>query len=114
MNTILVTGGLGYIGSHCSLELLKQGHNILIIDSLINSSIEVKSKIELLLNKKKIKKKGLLFFRKGDLRNKEWLKRTFEEFKVWNNKFVKFPAICIYRFFRFKYELVPVIFSKLL
>jgi len=86
LNTILVTGGLGYIGSHCSLELLKQGHNILIIDSLINSSIEVKSKIELLLNKKKIKKKGLLFFRKGDLRNKEWLKRTFEEFKVSNNK----------------------------
>ena len=86
MNTILVTGGLGYIGSHCSLELLKQGQNILIIDSLINSSIEVKSKIELLLNKKKIKKKGLLFFRKGDLRNKEWLKRTFEEFKVSDNK----------------------------
>ena len=40
----------------------------------------------MLLNKKKIKKKGLLFFRKGDLRNKEWLKRTFEEFKVSDNK----------------------------
>ena len=86
MNTILVTGGLGYIGSHCCLTLLKQGQNILIIDSLINSSIEVKSKIELILNKKDSKKKGLLFFRKVDLRDKKWLKGIFEEFKVSDNK----------------------------
>ena len=86
MNTILVTGGLGYIGSHCCLNLLKQGQNILIIDSLINSSIEVKSKIEFLLSKKNIKKKGLLFFREGDLRDKKWLKKIFEEFKSADNK----------------------------
>ena len=38
---ILVTGGLGFIGSHVSLLLLEQGHNVFIIDSLINSSKNV-------------------------------------------------------------------------
>lgn len=34
---ILVTGGLGYIGSHTSLELLKAGHNVVVVDDLSNS-----------------------------------------------------------------------------
>ena len=34
---ILVTGGLGFIGSHTSLELLKCGYNVLIVDNLSNS-----------------------------------------------------------------------------
>ncbi|KAL4937832.1 hypothetical protein BDV06DRAFT_66675 [Aspergillus oleicola] len=34
---VLVTGGLGFIGSHTSLELLKAGYNIIIIDNLTNS-----------------------------------------------------------------------------
>lgn len=36
-NFILVTGGLGYIGSHTSLELLKAGYNVVVIDNLSNS-----------------------------------------------------------------------------
>ena len=32
--TILVTGGAGYIGSHCALALLEQGNDIIIFDSL--------------------------------------------------------------------------------
>ena len=44
---ILVTGGIGYIGSHTVIELLKDKNNsIIIIDNLINSRIEVKSVIE--------------------------------------------------------------------
>ena len=31
---VLVTGGLGYIGSHTTLELLKEGYNTIIIDNL--------------------------------------------------------------------------------
>ena len=38
---ILVTGGLGYIGSHTSVELIQQGFEIIIVDDLSNSSIEV-------------------------------------------------------------------------
>ena len=38
---ILVTGGLGYMSSHTSVELIQQGFEIIIVDDLSNSSIEV-------------------------------------------------------------------------
>ncbi|SHG65528.1 UDP-glucose 4-epimerase [Winogradskyella jejuensis] len=38
---VLVTGGLGYIGSHTVVELQQEGHEVVIIDNLSNSSIEV-------------------------------------------------------------------------
>ena len=38
MYSILVTGGTGFIGSHTCVELLRKGHNVCIVDSLINSS----------------------------------------------------------------------------
>jgi UDP-glucose 4-epimerase len=41
MSKILVTGGLGYIGSHTVVELHKYGHQIIIIDDLSNSSLKV-------------------------------------------------------------------------
>jgi len=44
--TLLVTGGLGYIGSHVCVELLERGHELIILDSLVNSKIEVLSRIE--------------------------------------------------------------------
>ncbi|KAL4874593.1 hypothetical protein BJY04DRAFT_225841 [Aspergillus karnatakaensis] len=42
---ILVTGGLGFIGSHTSLELLKAGYNIIIVDNLSNSYEDVFNRI---------------------------------------------------------------------
>ena len=38
---VLVTGGLGYIGSHTSVLLLEKGYNLVIVDDLSNSNIEV-------------------------------------------------------------------------
>ncbi len=38
--TILVTGGAGYIGSHTCVELIKNGHSVIIADNLINSKVE--------------------------------------------------------------------------
>ena len=35
---ILVTGGLGYVGSHCVLQILQAGHHVVIIDNLSNAS----------------------------------------------------------------------------
>ena len=43
---ILVTGGTGYIGSHTSVELINAGYDIVIIDNLSNSNIEVLDGIE--------------------------------------------------------------------
>ena len=43
---ILVTGGLGYIGSHTVIELLNNNHSVIIADNLINSKIETIDKIK--------------------------------------------------------------------
>jgi len=45
MKKVLVTGGLGFIGSHTVVELQNEGFEVLIIDNLSNSSIEVLEKI---------------------------------------------------------------------
>ena len=37
MQTILATGGLGFIGSHTCLLLLSKGYELIVVDSLINS-----------------------------------------------------------------------------
>lgn len=42
---ILVTGGLGFIGSHTVIELIKNKHEVIIDDNLINSKIEVLAKL---------------------------------------------------------------------
>jgi len=46
MKRILVTGGLGYIGSHTVVELISQGYEVLIADNLSNSRAEVLDGIE--------------------------------------------------------------------
>jgi len=52
MKNILVTGGLGFIGSHTVVELQNEGFEVLIIDNLSNSTIEVLDKITSITNKK--------------------------------------------------------------
>jgi len=53
---ILVTGGAGYIGSHCCVELLEAGHQIVCIDNLCNASIDPIENIQ------KITKQTLTFY----------------------------------------------------
>ena len=48
---ILVTGGAGYIGSHTVLELLKAGHDVVVVDNLCNSSEESLKRVEKLAGK---------------------------------------------------------------
>lgn len=43
---IIVTGGMGYIGSHCVVELIEQGYEPIIIDDLSNSDIKILNGIE--------------------------------------------------------------------
>ena len=49
---ILVTGGAGYIGSHTSIVLLEQGHDVVIVDSLCNSKRVAVDRVEELSGKK--------------------------------------------------------------
>ena len=41
MKTVLVSGGLGFIGSHTVVELLNNNYNVIIIDNLVNSSFDI-------------------------------------------------------------------------
>ena len=69
---ILVTGGTGYIGSHTSIELLKSGYEIIIVDNFCNSKPEVLNRIEELSGKKPK-------FYEVDLLDKVGLRKVFEE-----------------------------------
>ena len=44
--TILVTGGTGFIGSHTTVELINAGYDVVIIDNLSNSNADVVDGIE--------------------------------------------------------------------
>ena len=46
MAKILVTGGTGYIGSHTAVELINKGYEVVIVDNLSNSNIDVLNGIE--------------------------------------------------------------------
>ena len=70
--SVLVTGGMGYIGSHTTVELLKAGKDVIIIDNLCNSSIVVKDRI------KEITGKDVKFYN-IDLADKEAVEKVFEE-----------------------------------
>jgi len=46
MEKVLVTGGLGYIGSHTTVALIEAGFDVVVVDSLANSSVEVLDRIQ--------------------------------------------------------------------
>ena len=49
--SILVTGGLGYIGSHTVIELLNKGYNPIVVDNLSNAKIEMVDQIKKITGK---------------------------------------------------------------
>ena len=72
---ILVTGGTGYIGSHTCVELLDADYEVVVIDNLSNSKIDVVDKI------KKITNKDFKFY-KGDCCDYNILDKIFSENKI--------------------------------
>ena len=69
---VLLNGGAGYIGSHIAVELLKVGHNVIVVDSFINSCSEVINRI------KKISCKDIKLY-VLDIKEKGLLRRVYGE-----------------------------------
>lgn len=74
MKTILVSGGLGFIGSHTVIELLNSGFNVIIVDNLVNSSIDIFQKI---IDITHINDKTILKYYNFDIRNRQYLNNLF-------------------------------------
>jgi UDP-glucose 4-epimerase len=73
MKKVLVTGGLGFIGSHTVVELHNAGYEAIIIDNLSNSSIEVLDGIARIIGKKPV-------FENLDLRDKSAVQGFFSKY----------------------------------
>ena len=71
---ILVTGGLGYIGSHTVIKLIENGFNPIIVDNLSNSSLWILDNIENITNTR-------IKFYNIDCRSKE-MKTVFEQNEI--------------------------------
>lgn len=74
-NTILVTGGAGYIGSHTCVELLSQDYNVIVVDNLCNSHAESLERV------KRITGKSVQFY-KANICDEEAMDKIFSENKI--------------------------------
>ena len=75
MSKVLLCGGAGYIGSHTAVELLENGHEIVVVDDLSNSSEESLERV------KKITGKDFPFY-EADVCDKAALDKIFDENKI--------------------------------
>ena len=73
MNQILITGGLGYIGSHTVVELIQAGYDPILVDNLSESPIEVKDRIEKIVGRE-------ITFRQVELCDRAAVDSVFKEF----------------------------------
>lgn len=73
--TILVTGGLGYIGSHTVVELLNNNFDVVIVDDLSNTEKFILDNIEKITGKRPV-------FYPFDLKRKELLNQVFDAHKI--------------------------------
>ncbi|XP_058086022.1 bifunctional UDP-glucose 4-epimerase and UDP-xylose 4-epimerase 1-like [Magnolia sinica] len=74
--SILVTGGAGFIGTHTVLQLLNEGFKVSIIDNLDNSVEEAVDRVRDLAGRDGSRN---LIFHVGDLRNKDDLEKVFSQ-----------------------------------
>lgn len=72
---ILLTGGAGYIGSHTAVELYNAGHEVVIVDNLVNSKEEVIKRIDEISGKQTP-------FIKADVRDHAAMDAVFKSYKI--------------------------------
>lgn len=73
---VLVTGGMGYIGSHTVLELIAAGYDVIIADNLCNSKPEVLNRL------KELSGKSDIAFIKAELCNEDEVEKIFSQNKI--------------------------------
>lgn len=81
---ILITGGVGYIGSHTLIELNKSGYEFLVYDNLSNSNIEAIKRVEKIINK-------TIKFIEGDIRDSKKLDEVFSTYNI--NSVIHFAGL---------------------
>lgn len=74
-NQVLVTGGLGYIGSHTCVQMIQQGMQPIILDNLHNANLEVLNRIEAITGTKPV-------FYQGDVRDSQILDTIFANHQI--------------------------------
>ncbi|MBW8899517.1 MAG: SDR family NAD(P)-dependent oxidoreductase, partial [Massilia sp.] len=72
---ILVTGGMGYIGSHTVVELQNAGHDVVVYDNLYNAVRSVQDRVQ------KITGKPFVFV-EGDIRDRAGMEAVFSAHKI--------------------------------
>ena len=72
---ILVTGGLGYIGSHTVVSLLEKGYDVLVVDDLSNSTVDVLDGIETASGIRPV-------FEKLDLQDRQGIEHLFKSYTI--------------------------------
>lgn len=75
VETLLITGGCGYIGSHMCVEALQHGYEVVVLDNLSNSSPRALEAVERITQK-------TLHFVEGDIRNTQLLNTLFSQHNI--------------------------------
>lgn len=75
METILVAGGAGYIGTHTTIELIENGYDAIVVDNLYNSKVEAVRRVEKIVGRK-------IKFYKADVCDKDAMRKIFKENEI--------------------------------
>ena len=79
MDSVLITGGTGFIGIHTSLLLIEKGYKVYLVDSLINSSSKAFNRLQNYVLKNCSLASSEIYFREGDVRNINFLRNVFQD-----------------------------------
>ena len=82
-NTVLISGGAGYIGSHTTVELIRAGYDVVVIDNFSNSEKETLERIKQITGKD-------FSFAEVDICNENDLRKVFEKYEF--NSVIHFAA----------------------
>ena len=74
-NTVLVTGGAGYIGSHVCVELLERGYTVVVLDNLSNGSVVALDRVQEITGR-------ALMFQRGDVSDELLVRKLLSDHQI--------------------------------